>query len=700
MVDPSAAVARGLMQQLQPQLARQQVQQATLANQDTQLKLQMQQRVMQRQLGFQQAWANSDGSVQGFNNVLKMYPDMVAQAKEVHDAQDSATKTGYLRTAGTALSLLNGGDTGGAIAVVKQFKLANAKAGIQDPLTDAVYGALTSGNLDAAKKTLAYVAATSVDSQYAPGLLESLGFSQKPVITKGGETATNQLTGESTYTPLPNTAETLNTPSGGQKLDVFNPNPGQPGVPPVPAGSPAPPSGESAGAPGGEGGFSAAVNHVLNNEGGYAAHDMNGAPVNMGINQSANPGVDVKNLTRDRAVQIYHDKYWVKSGAAGLPANAQAPYFDAYVRNPAIAKTSWAQSGGDPAKFVQIAEAKFAAIAARKGGKYSQAYANRAAGNLAIASGQAAPPGVPTGRLAPTAGSPAPGQATTLDSTDNPNIPNTKNASPGYHWDANGQEAPNKGGPEDPANYPDMTNATRDYILTGTLPSFNGTAGVPVKKAIMQGANTLMSQLGITPAQLPQLRARYTADKAAYTQVATMVSSLQGSENAMLSNIQQARTAAHNLVQLGVTGGSPFVNQHMLTTYEQIGTPKQKAAIQQFITAMNGVSGEYAKFMSSSSGSSGGAPTDSMKHQADEIVNRNLGAGTLDAGFDQMTKEAANVRSGREAQMANLDRHLSSYLQPQHAAAGNIPTLSPQQAASAPSGTRFRGTNGQIYTKR
>jgi hypothetical protein len=50
----------------------------------------------------------------------------------------------------------------------------------------------------------------------------------------------------------------------------------------------------------------------------------------------------VKNLTRDQAKQIYHDKYWVPSGAENLPANLQTPYFDVYIRNPAFAKKALA----------------------------------------------------------------------------------------------------------------------------------------------------------------------------------------------------------------------------------------------------------------------------------------------------------------------------------------------------------------------
>lgn len=136
------------------------------------------------------------------------------------------------------------------------------------------------------------------------------------------------------------------------------------------------------------GGFASAVGHVLGNEGGYSPSDMNGAPVNFGINQKANPGVDVKNLTRDQAVQIYHDRYWVPSGAEHLPANMQAPYFDVYIRNPSKAKEALAQSGGDPAKFMDITDHYFQTLATHPDGqKYGKAWANRDAKNRAIAMG-------------------------------------------------------------------------------------------------------------------------------------------------------------------------------------------------------------------------------------------------------------------------------------------------------------------------
>jgi hypothetical protein len=140
--------------------------------------------------------------------------------------------------------------------------------------------------------------------------------------------------------------------------------------------------------PAAQGGFDAAVAHVLWNEGGYNASDMNGEPVNFGINQGANPDVDVSKLTRDQARQIYHDRYWVPSGAEKLPPNMQAPYFDVYIRNPKIAKEALDASGGDPQKFVELSSGYFQHLGTtEKGKKYAKAWANRDRKNLEIATG-------------------------------------------------------------------------------------------------------------------------------------------------------------------------------------------------------------------------------------------------------------------------------------------------------------------------
>lgn len=98
-------------------------------------------------------------------------------------------------------------------------------------------------------------------------------------------------------------------------------------------------------------------------EGGYTASDGNGQPANFGINQGANPDVDVKNLTQDQAKQLLHDRYWVASGADALPPQLAAVVGDTAV-NMGVQKSKdlLAQSGGDVQKYLNLREQAYRGI--------------------------------------------------------------------------------------------------------------------------------------------------------------------------------------------------------------------------------------------------------------------------------------------------------------------------------------------------
>ena len=118
---------------------------------------------------------------------------------------------------------------------------------------------------------------------------------------------------------------------------------------------------------GGSVGFDSAVSTVLKHEGGFAANDGNtGAPVNFGINQKANPDVDVKNLTREQAVEIYRERYWNAINGDTLPAEIQGTALDAAVnQGPANARKWLAESGGDVTRFNELRRAHYESLLAK-----------------------------------------------------------------------------------------------------------------------------------------------------------------------------------------------------------------------------------------------------------------------------------------------------------------------------------------------
>lgn len=114
-------------------------------------------------------------------------------------------------------------------------------------------------------------------------------------------------------------------------------------------------------APAASGGFNAHIGGVLKREGGFVGRDGNsGAPANYGINQKHNPDIDVRNLTPEKAAQIYKTRYWDAINGDQLPAEAQAAVFDAAVnQGPQVALQMWQQSGGDVGRFNDLRRERY-----------------------------------------------------------------------------------------------------------------------------------------------------------------------------------------------------------------------------------------------------------------------------------------------------------------------------------------------------
>jgi hypothetical protein len=102
--------------------------------------------------------------------------------------------------------------------------------------------------------------------------------------------------------------------------------------------------------------FEAALQKTLGYEGGYVEDDAGKGPSNFGINASANPDVDVKNLTKDKARELYKKRYWDAIGGDALAAKDPAlatVAFDTAV-NMGVSKANQlvSKAKGDPAALL------------------------------------------------------------------------------------------------------------------------------------------------------------------------------------------------------------------------------------------------------------------------------------------------------------------------------------------------------------
>lgn len=105
-------------------------------------------------------------------------------------------------------------------------------------------------------------------------------------------------------------------------------------------------------------------------EGGYNPRDTNGYPVNFGINGKANPGIDIKNLSRDKAAEIAMNKYIIPSGALNMPHAIGAIHADTYYINPTQAAKFLQASGGDPQKYMALRQQWMGNLVATQPEKY------------------------------------------------------------------------------------------------------------------------------------------------------------------------------------------------------------------------------------------------------------------------------------------------------------------------------------------
>jgi len=137
----------------------------------------------------------------------------------------------------------------------------------------------------------------------------------------------------------------------------------------------------------GVGGFNGAVNRTLQFEGGLLPKDTNGTPSNMGINQAANPDVNIANLSKNDAINLYKNRYWDTINgdalAAKNPALAHVAFDTAVIAGPGKAQELIQQSGGDPLKLLELRQQfQNSLIKAnpQKYGQFAKSWDNRIAG--------------------------------------------------------------------------------------------------------------------------------------------------------------------------------------------------------------------------------------------------------------------------------------------------------------------------------
>lgn len=378
--DPSGIIAQLLgfgQQQQENQIQRQQVLNQT---DTTQQNLQINAakiaaaQAQQQQASLAQDNYYRDPSHENLVRYASAAPDKAEALYKGAQLLDTDAKQSQTNQNAVLFNLADKGSPDQLVSHLDGLITAEKSAGIDTSDAQGIRDELASGD---PQRVAAARTAVAAHTRIQLAALGAKGFSIDPNAAEDADKGFTLNAGETRYNskgqPIasagPKTQEpfhyTLKDANGVDHEFLYNP--GQQG-----GGGPA----SSGGVPSGGGGTfdprQFFKDFTLPHEGGYAPHDANGAPVKYGVNQAANPDVDVKNLTQDQAADIFANKYAAK--AANLPPALAAAYADTAYINPGRADQFLAQSGGDPQKFLQLRQQWQQNLVSSQPGKY-QPYA-------------------------------------------------------------------------------------------------------------------------------------------------------------------------------------------------------------------------------------------------------------------------------------------------------------------------------------
>lgn len=110
--------------------------------------------------------------------------------------------------------------------------------------------------------------------------------------------------------------------------------------------------------------FNTVMEDIFKEEGGYVANDAGAGPTKFGINKRANPDIDVKNLTKEKASNIYKKRYWDKIKGDDLSPAMQIIAMDAAVnQGVGWTRTALRKAKGDINKFAELRKKRYKNIA-------------------------------------------------------------------------------------------------------------------------------------------------------------------------------------------------------------------------------------------------------------------------------------------------------------------------------------------------
>lgn len=254
--------------------------------------------------------------------------------------------------------------------------------------------------------------------------------------------------------------------------------------------------------------------------------------------------------------------------------------------------------------------------------------------------------------------------------------------------------APGSGGgglSDEEANY-----YAQQVAAGGVLPALgSGKEAAATRRQILAKAAQINIARNIGGAQANLLKADLKANTTSLTDITKLQSMVGASERTAGANLDQVL----KLAPAGVGGSAPIFNRWINSGRRSVAGDPQISA---FDAAITTAANEYAKVMTSQSGT-GGVTSDSARNEAREILNHAQTLGQIRSTIHQMKVDMANRGHALETQRQILSGNISygagPSQQPQSQSAP-VRVTTPAQAAALPSGTLFVTPDGRTLRKR
>jgi hypothetical protein len=707
--------------QLFPDYAAQDAQRRELAVQEGTLALNQQKQnqtlANQQHFGTTLAALPHDFTSDQWQQFLADNPGMQTQADAFYKTVDAQRRSDDAHRMGLVYSALNAGNYNLAGQLVQQHIDGDKTGGRDpDPWDQSMLADITSGDATRQQNALktSRVALALTDPAKFGETFGALDKGTQPILRQEGPdlVSYDPVTGKTTKVY---TQRLFNVGQGGAiapddagPADQTAPPATAPGATP-PAAAPAatPPANVATGritpAPkpgqyvpaeqaGGDLGFGAAFANLWPHEKGYNPKDLNGFPSANGINLKWYPpavlakyGVtDPKQMTQDQAAAIYRNEIWPQSGAANLPPNMQAPYFDAYIRAPEFTKAALIRSQGDPSKFMDLVQAHFQGNLAGAGANVDRAWAGRDADNRAIATGQPAPGAVATTPGGVPVMHTGGGNIATPGGGDSGIPP----APAGFHW-AIPPKQPAGGTPVQatPALIEEMAQRAAAGEKWSDITAGRGTMSNPTIMAAMNRRAEIDGTKGLTGADIGIQQNFYQNNIANAKNLAKNLGILQASERNFGGVAQQALDAANAISE---DTQYPLFNVAVNQALRQSGDPR----IARLDTALRSAATEYARLITANANGGGGGVTDSARNDYMTLMSPNASIAQKRASLQQMITDGHIRVSSYQNILNDTYKHM-------HDRAPGLPgSATGPLLPGIPAGSKWAGTVNGVPTYR